>query len=375
MQKLVAASSLLLFLLWLLDERVSPPSVPQDPGALRSFVSLEHYFSQQELRSLNIEIDPTQLGVIADFNRDALTLGCPIKDCIPSIDRPTFETSGQAELWLHRDSLLLGVEQGGWSKAYPIKILNYHEVVNDWLGDLPILVTYCPLCHSGAVFIRPTVAGKVLEYGVSGRLYHGNLVLYDRQTGTFWSQLDGRTLIGPLVGQIEALRKLPNDVVPWGVWREAYPEAQVLARPTYATPMGGQPGLTSPPPSGLARGRLFEDYEVDPYSSYKSDPNVNTPFRDGRLPPKAEVIGIEVEGVAKAYPRTFLQTTTALRDHIGQREVLIVRDPRSGGMHAFLLRSGRREQLVVLSSYWFAWLAFHPNTELFDPLAEKGEEQ
>ncbi len=187
------------------------------------------YFSERELEDLGLQIDLSQTKYLADLDLDLLMLGCPIRDCIPSIDGPEFETVAEADSWLKDADLVLGLELNGVVKAYPVKILNWHEIVNDYLNETPIAVTYCPLCNSGLVFVRPIVKNQVLEFGVSGRLYKSDLVMYDRQTGSLWSQIEGRAIVGPLAGEAERLQLLPIDVVPWGSWKQQHPDTLVLA--------------------------------------------------------------------------------------------------------------------------------------------------
>lgn len=382
------------------------------------------YFSERELEDLGLEMDLSQTKYLAGLDLDLLMLGCPVRDCIPSIDGPEFETVAQADSWLKDADLVLGLELNGIVKAYPVKILNWHEIVNDYLNETPIAVTYCPLCNSGLVFIRPTLNNKVLEFGVSGRLYKSDLVMYDRQTGSLWSQIEGRAIVGPLAGEAERLKLLPIDVVPWGAWKQQHPDTLVLARPTYATRVGGQKPKEATPEEREAKtasraritapgletaGNFLRDYDIDPYEFYKINnaDTFGTPFSDQRLPAKANVIGVEVGSLAKAYPRELVEKLQLINDKLGEERLLVVRDPGSGKIRIFKrhvpalkkvlefeLSEGKLvdkqtatawgfdgkslegklkaqnvklEELVGVPSFWFAWLAFHPQTELFAP--------
>jgi hypothetical protein len=117
----------------------------------------------------------------------AIEKGGPPRDGIPSIDSPLFVAASEAS-FLDPEDRVLGITQGGKSKAYPVKILNWHEIVNDWLNQQPVVVTYCPLCGSGIAF-SAMVGGRRLSFGVSGLLYNSDVLLYDRQTGSLWSQI------------------------------------------------------------------------------------------------------------------------------------------------------------------------------------------
>lgn len=380
------------------------------------------YFSERELEDLGLEVNLSQTKYLADLDLDLLMLGCPVRDCIPSIDGPEFETVADANEWLKDADLVMGLELDGIVKAYPVKILNWHEIVNDDLNETPIAVTYCPLCNSGLVFVRPTINNKVLEFGVSGRLYKSDLVMYDRQTGSFWPQIEGRAVVGPLAGEAPKLQLLPIDVVPWGSWKQQHPDTLVLSRPTYVTRVGGQKLKEEKPEEREAKtasraritapgletaGDFLRDYDYDPYGFYKinNTDTFGTPFSDQRLPAKANVIGVELGGLAKAYPRELVEKLQLINDKLGQEYILVVRDPSSGKVRIFkrhvpalkkVLEFERREgnlvdkqtgsrwsfngepmdetlkaqkikleELVGVPSFWFAWLVFHPQTELF----------
>jgi len=311
-----------------------------------------------------------------------VAIGCEYKDCIPPLDDPKFISSQEAAEWLSSEDLVLGLTLGEQAKAYPLRILNYHEIVNDDLAGEPIVVSYCPLCNSGVVFKR-RVGGRVLDFGVSGMLYHSNLVLYDRQTETFWAQLSGEAIAGPLV--TEVLDRLPADIVTWEAWQHSHPDTLVLSRET-----------------GYER-----DYDHDPYGPYKESPYVyfETTFTDERLHPKADVIGLMVEGATKAYPRELFTQQPLLHDELGGVPVLLVQDAHSQMIRAFDRRVGERvlqfemegdglrdlgtsslwsfegealkgelagrqlRELSLIPTFWFAWVAYHPETALFSSVS------
>lgn len=266
--------------------------------------------------------------------------GGPGKDGIPAIDRPVFEQPDQAT-WLKPDSRVLGVVHNGIAKAYPIAILNWHEIVNDRFSDEGIVVTYCPLCGSGVVY-QASVAGQSFTFGVSGLLYNSDVLLYDRQTDSLWSQLHNHAISGPMKGQ--PLTPLPSSHTRWDRWREQYPQTLVLSRNT-----------------GNAR-----DYNRNPYSGYDESPLLFFPveFMSRAYHPKERVIGIELDGVAKAYPFAELAKlgdTGVLEDQLGSVPVMIQYDAEQRDGKVLL---GDKE-LVSTNLFWFAWFAFHPQTEVF----------
>ena len=139
-----------------------------------------------------------------DFSRRAVDFseilpGGPPKDGIPSIDRPQFETIAAAGQWLADRSPVISIRIGDDARAYPLAILTQHEIVNDRLGRTPVAVTYCPLCNAAVVFVREA-AGRELDFGTTGKLRFSDLVMYDRQTESWWQQYTGAAIVGALTG-------------------------------------------------------------------------------------------------------------------------------------------------------------------------------
>ena len=268
--------------------------------------------------------------------------GGPPRDGIPALTLPARIPGPRAE-FLGPDERVLGVEISGQARAYPIKILNLHEIVNDELAGVPIVVTYCPLCGSGVVF-SATVEGQVLEFGVSGLLYNSDVLLYDRATESLWSQLLARAVSGPLVGS--ELRLVVASHTTWRQWRAQHPQTEVIA-----------------PRFGLMRGA----YDTNPYAGYEQSPNTWFPVShsDSRYQPKELVLGLSMGGIAKAYPLFELEIGGASRtDQIAGHtiEIQFDADARSARV---LDDQGREVPSITL--YWFAWVAFHPDTLVFDP--------
>ena len=153
--------------------------------------------------------------------------GGPPPDGIPPIDDPQFISVQDADEWLNDPEPVLVVDVEGDVRAYPIQIMMWHEIVNDTVGNLPLAVTYCPLCNSAISFVR-VVRGVETTFGTSGSLYFANLVMYDRATESLWNQLDGRAVVGVLTGDV--LEQYPSVTMAWADFKETHPDAVVLDR-------------------------------------------------------------------------------------------------------------------------------------------------
>jgi hypothetical protein len=268
--------------------------------------------------------------------------GGPPRDGIPALTDPRFESVRQAATWMLPNDRLLALELGSVAKAYPLRILNWHEVVNDRLGDRPVLVTYCPLCGTGMAF-DAVVRGKRRTFGVSGLLYNSDVLMYDHETESLWSQIARLAVSGPLRGT--RLELLPLVHTTWQRWSRDHPDGLVLSRET-----------------GYER-----DYARDPYLSYASDPRTMFPVshRDPRLPEKELVLGIEDDGAAIGFPLEALdEQARPVRARVGREEVFVYWFRESWTAFATDL-NGRR--IPVTIAYWFAWSAFHPDTRVWHP--------
>lgn len=318
------------------------------------------------------------------------------RDAIPAITEPAFgpdwsDLPGETfePPTLTDSDTVVGVDVGGVARAYPLAVLTWHEVVNDTLptpdGDLPLLVTYCPLCRSAVVADR-TVEGSVTRFGVSGYLYESDLVMYDTATDSLWSQVLARAIRGPRTGARLTLR--PNTLATWGEWRSAHPDTDVLL---------------PPPASNTIVGRVTHDYDQDPYSGYgqRTVVSVGVPDDiDTRIPPNVTVLGVAHGGTARAYPADRVADAGVVNDRVaglpvvvtttrGGEPVAYVRridgrtyrffgdgnalvaarsrwDPTSGraldGPHAGtkLRRANDRSPM-----FWFAWAGFYPESEIW----------
>ena len=280
---------------------------------------------------------------------------------------------------------VVGVERGGRARAYPLRVLVWHEAVNDAFGG-PLLVTYCPLCGSSLVAKR-RVRGEETVFGVSGLLWRSNLVLYDRATDSRWSQLAATAIRGPATGDRLTLR--PSTLTTWADWRERYPDTEV-SRP--------------PPESGSVVGRedAVRDYTFDPYGAYRTNDRVGLDGTvAGDLHPKTRVLGVAANGRTQAYPRPAVERAGVVNDAVGDVPVVVAVAPGGtlvgydrrvggetlrferaadgairGGGSRWTLAAGRAVDgphrgttlapaTDAASLFWFAWRKFHPETELY----------
>jgi hypothetical protein len=165
--------------------------------------------------------------------------GGPPKDGIPAVDQPLFIAIAEADEWLAEDEPVFVVSADGQTHIYPVQILTYHEIVNDVVGNTPVTVTFCPLCNSGLTF-RREFNGDLLDFGTTGRLRLSNLIMYDRQTETWWQQATGEGLVGRFAGF--RLELYPMLMLPWDRARDRFTEATVLSRDTgFHRPYGNNP--------------------------------------------------------------------------------------------------------------------------------------
>jgi len=322
---------------------------------------------------------------------DEILPGGPPPDGIPAIDRPAFVAPANAAEWIRPKEPVLALEVNGDARAYPLQILMWHEIVNDTVGGTPVVATYCPLCNAGLVFER-SVAGALLDFGTSGKLYKSDLVMYDRQSHSLWSQMEGRAIVGERAGT--RLRLVPANTLAFEDWRAAHPGGKVLSRET---------------------GHL-RSYGVNPYEGY-DQPDLR-PFLfngrpDPRRPPKERVVGVRIGDAARAYPWPVLVQKRVVQDTVGAERVVVFYQPgtlsalddgriersraigatavfsaavggkaltfaaipdgfsdrETGTVWSLLGRAvrgplaGQRLRPVAhVDAFWFAWAAFHPST-------------
>ena len=196
---------------------------------------------------------------------------------------------------------MVAVEIDGDARAYPLQILTWHEIVNDSIGDVPVAVTFCPLCNSAIAFDR-RLDGVELEFGVSGNLRNSDLIMYDRQTHSWWQQFTGEGIVGQYAGR--ALDHLSAAIVSFADFKAAYPEGKVLSRETgYARQYGRNPYAG--------------------YDTYDGNPFLFSGDLDGRLLPVERVIAVTIEGVDVAFPLKVLQEEGVINYEVGASQIAV----------------------------------------------------
>jgi len=306
---------------------------------------------------------------------DKIKSGGPPKDGIPSIDEPKFVKSSKAE-FVSDDDLVIGVNINGEQKAYPLFIMVWHEIVNDEVGGVPVAVTYCPLCFTNQVFDR-TVDGKITEFGTSGKLYNSNLVMYDRNTDSQWSQALGIAITGEMTES--HLKRIPFDVARWSDWKSLYPDTLVLTTDT----------------------GFFRAYGSDPYGDYYIDSRIIFPVenKDDRLFLKEKISGFD-NGIHKAYKLSDIEKNKVINDDVGDKKIVLISlypemaraftrivdgqilefeysngqiiDIQTKSTWNFdgesiegQLKGKKLQREVYNPGFWFEWVAFHPETLLY----------
>ena len=349
---------------------------------------------EQELRAAGLYPGEWQ----TDFSKRSVPYaeifsgGVP-RDGIPPLDNPNFTTVADADEWLEAQEPVIAFEMNGAAKAYPLQILTWHEIVNDTVGGVPVVATFCPLCNSAIVFER-TLDGVVYDFGVSGKLRNSDLIMWDRQTESWWQQLTGAGIVGELTGQ--QLRLLPSSIVAWQDFKAAYPDAAVLSRDT-----------------GYRR-----NYGANPYVGY--DRVDQPPFlffgrQDDRLLPMERVAALTVGDAAAAFPFALLEREGVVHYRVGGQDLAVFFQPGArsaldgpsiadskavgatgvfdrdfegqrltfqsdgegftdaetgsrwnilGQATAGPLAGGQLTPIVHANHFWFAWAAFRPDTEI-----------
>ena len=315
-------------------------------------------------------------------------------DGIPALDNPAMILPAEAG-YLEPGEPVFGLALNGEARAYPLRILDWHEMANDVVGGVPVSLAYCTLCGSGIAFDGRASDGETYTFGSSGFLFRSNKLMYDRQTNTLWNQLTGEPVLGGLAGSELRLEVLPVVLTAWSDWLEQHPETLVLSLET-------------------GHGRIYEPGAA--YGDYFSSEGTMFPVwqRSQELPPKARVYALRVNGVPKAYALEKLVAEEVLNDTLGGEPVVLVAQRgavevqgeslRAGavsydsggevrayarGDHTFspgaeaglVLDEQGREWRVAEEAllgpegesaprlgghlaYWFGWFAFFPNTEL-----------
>ncbi|MET0108536.1 MAG: DUF3179 domain-containing protein [Candidatus Thiodiazotropha sp.] len=265
--------------------------------------------------------------------------GGPPKDGIPSIDSPKFLPARKID-FLQPEDRVLGLSYNGFVRAYPIAIMNWHEIVNDRFGNRPVAVTFCPLCGTGIAF-KAEHNNRPLSFGVSGLLYNSDVLLYDRASESLWSQIKMQAISGKFKG--ERLEPIALYHTTWSDWIKRHPDSQVLSDDT-----------------GFAR-----NYRRSPYGDYETNRSIYFPveFTAKGYHPKERVMGVNIGGVAKAYPFAELAKTSGrITDRVGGESIEIEYDIDNQTASAI---DAEGKTIPTVIAFWFAWYAFHPNGQLF----------
>ena len=351
-----------------------------------------------DLNDLRVPIDgwATDFG-IASVDLGEFLGGGPPKDGIPSVDEPRFESIAEARVWMAPAAPVISLELDGQARAYPLAILVWHEIVNDTLAEVPVVVTFCPLCHTALVFER-TIEGQVDTFGTTGNLRFSDLVMYDRRTESWWQQATGEAIVGTLTGT--KLTFLPAQIISIADFAAAYPDGDVLSRDTGSNRSYGQ----------------------NPYPGYDQadqHPFLFTGEVDGRLAAKEKVVTIDRAGTVTAIPYRDLAERGVIELETGDGPVVAfwtggtaasldaptIDDGRDDGATGVFvpIADGRRltftrdtatngpitdaetgstwsitgratggplvgsrlEAVVHGDHFWFAWAAFAPETEVW----------
>ncbi|RMH61653.1 MAG: DUF3179 domain-containing protein [Calditrichaeota bacterium] len=318
--------------------------------------------------------------------------GGPGKDGIPALTLPAFTSTDAARSYLKDEDLVVMARVGALIRFYPHRILDWHEIVNDQMDETFLTVSYCPLTGSAVGLLRILpIDGQAIAttFGVSGLLYNSNLILYDRATDSYWSQMRNQCVSGKLIGQKPV--NIPLVELPFATARALYPRARVLSNQT-----------------GVYGSSRYNTY---PYGDYRTNNDFllfDVKHDDNRLPRKERVLGVTVNGASKAYRfSTFTLGTQIARDSVGGTPIIIIGDFRRRFMVALERHRGivpveglqvyddpahpeavmkdtdgrlydlfgqvifgpdTGSALNPLESYiafWFAWAAFHPETDLY----------
>jgi hypothetical protein len=309
-------------------------------------------------------------GIAHDIRLEEIVWGGVKKDGIPALTDPAHIPAAEAD-YLTPEEPVFGVAINGDARAYPLRIMDWHEMFNDVVGGVPVSLAYCTLCGSGILF-ETAVEGRdePFVFGSSGFLYRSNKLMYDQATGSLWNQFTGRPVVGPLTGSGIELALRPVVITSWERWRAEHPETRVLTLDT-----------------GYER-----DYTPGrPYGDYFSSPRLMFPalVEDQRLAAKDQVFAVRVDGLARAWPLAAFEGGRMVNDRIGKLDILLIGDAATRTVRAYLrgeveaapgvgpdevLIGGevwkveedaligpggeRLERLPGHVAYWFAWQGF-----------------
>ncbi len=247
---------------------------------------------------------------------EEITWGGVAVDGIPSLDNPDLIAAGEAG-YLRDDDLVFGVEINGDARAYPLRIMGWHEMFNEVIGGVPVALAYCTLCGSGILF-ETQVEGRdrPFVFGSSGLLYRSNKLMFDRETDSLWNQFTGRPVVGPLVGSGIELEIRPVAITSWARWRKSHPDTRVLSLET---------GHRRDYGSGVV------------YRAYFASPDLMFPTRvdEALFRQKDYVFGIRDVAAAKAWPIEAFAGSAVINDQVGSRKIVLVGDAATRTVRAY----------------------------------------
>jgi len=252
---------------------------------------------------------------------EEIAWGGVVKDGIPSLDSPPLIAATEAD-YLRDEDLVFGVSINGDARAYPLRIMGWHEMFNEVIGGVPLALAYCTLCGSGILF-ETEVEGRAAPFvfGSSGFLYRSNKLMFDRETHSLWNQFTGEPVVGPLAQSGIRLRQRPVVISPWADWRAANPDTQVLS-------------LATGHRRDYGPGVVYRDYFASPDLMFPAE------VSDTRLAAKDYVFGVRVFGAAKAWPLSAFAGGAVINDRIGDVDLVLVGD--AGGRTVRAYESGGR---------------------------------
>jgi thiol-disulfide isomerase/thioredoxin len=268
---------------------------------------------------------------------------------IPALDKNNinFITPSNANTWIQDNELVLKLEYNGETRIYPFQILVFHEIVNDIFSDKPVVVTYCPLCGTGISYERKIKQGlikKTVNFGVSGKLFNSNLIMYDDLTDTYWQQIDGKAILGELTGQ--KLTPIETNTLTWKEFKESESyndNTKVLSKET-----------------GMDR-----NYGNDPYGNYYETSyllfppkNINT-----KIDLKEIIYGIEINGEFKAYKHKDIVKFKEIFDTVSDTQIKITINKNND---ITFFDENTNKIIIKERGMWFSWYAFHPTTSLWE---------
>jgi len=305
-------------------------------------------FSVAIFISLGLTLESAHAGMKNGFDLSHASIpesqifqGGPPRDGIPSIDKPYFIDAKKAS-FLKDNDRILGLAMGKQTRAYPIKIMNWHEIVNDVMDDRHVSITFCPLCGTGMAFDMQ-FGDQALTLGVSGLLYQSDVLLYDRETQSLWSQVLSESINGKLKGK--KLTQLPLSHTTWKDWKTRHPKTEVLSQET-----------------GHHR-----NYNRSPYLGYESSTTLY--FEINNKPPaiyhpKEQVLGIAIKGQYKAYPFTELSKSgqSEFEDSLAGESITLHWNEQARSVY---ITDKKGKELVSTTAFWFAWYTFHPDTFIY----------